>query len=409
MKSIFYFVDEIESTFVLNDILVIAGRYDRIYLFSIDPLENKVKLPANVVVFEAFINWKNFSPLRVLTGNVFSILGIYLNECLSTKKIINFKAAISILASNIFKASEVRRHIDEHGLSETIRTAPFYSFWFYDCIYLAWMKKKGMIGRAIARAHSGDLYEDHISIKDRVLLRNFQVRYLSMILPVSRIGTQYLQNKYKSAQKKIRTIYLGSEDPVMTNPFSTDSFVIVSCASLRHHKRIHRIAEALTHVNIPITWHHFGSENLDTDDPKIGEYVKWKDLLKAKQNVTYISHGYTDNQDLFEFYRTIPVNFFVSLSAAEGIPVSIMEATSFGIPVLSTDVGGCREIVTEQTGKLIPLETSVESIAGMLTALSSSDMNTKQFRQGVRKFWEQNFDRQHNYIELFKALDNQDN
>ena len=44
---------------------------------------------------------------------------------------------------------------------------------------------------------------------------------------------------------------------------------------------------------------------------------------------------------------------FINLSSSEGIPVSIMEAQSFGIPVIATNVGGSGEIVVSETGVLV--------------------------------------------------------
>lgn len=43
------------------------------------------------------------------------------------------------------------------------------------------------------------------------------------------------------------------------------------------------------------------------------------------------------------------------MSLSEGIPVSIMEAISFGIPIIATNVGGNAEIVNDETGVLIPV------------------------------------------------------
>jgi glycosyltransferase involved in cell wall biosynthesis len=399
---IFYFVDEIESTFVLNDLVKIAEKYETVYLFSIDKLDGKEKLPDNIQVIEEFIEWKNFSPFKILGKHFFSILGIYISESIALKRLLPFKSATATLGSNIFKANEVMRHIRQSSIPFSQST--FYSFWFYDCIYLAWLKKRGIIKFAVSRAHSGDLYEQHISITGKNLFRNFQFRYLNGVFPISNTGTVYLRNKYRFAESRIRTIFLGSKDPGTLNPYNDARLVMVSCASLRHHKRIHKIAEALFYMDIPVTWHHFGSENLHANDPKIAEYLARKADLKTKTNIEYIVHGYTSNEKLYEFYKTVPVNLFVSLSEAEGIPVSMMEAASFGIPILSTDVGGCKEIVNEQTGILIPLETEARDIAKIISTFRDSSKNTEAYRKNVRKFWENHFDEETNYKELFKQL-----
>lgn len=46
------------------------------------------------------------------------------------------------------------------------------------------------------------------------------------------------------------------------------------------------------------------------------------------------------NQLVYDFYRNNDVDVFVNLSESEGIPVSIIETISFGVPVVATDVGG---------------------------------------------------------------------
>jgi glycosyltransferase involved in cell wall biosynthesis len=279
-----------------------------------------------------------------------------------------------------------------------------YSFWFYDCIYLAWMRKKGWISKAVSRAHSGDLYEDHISIRNKILFRNFQFKNMDKIFPVSNMGTKYLQDRYLNFKNKIETIYLGSTDNGL-NPFNTDTvFTMVSCASFRHHKRIHKIAEMLQFVDFPLRWYHIGGERLDSDDPKIVEYKINKEKLKANQKIEFVPLGSMSNDDIFNFYKTQSINLFISLSAIEGIPVSIMEAISFGIPVLSTDVGGCKEIVTEETGILIPLETEIKEVARIITEFKESPKNSAEFRKGVRVFWEKYFNAEKNYKDLLNTI-----
>ena len=57
--------------------------------------------------------------------------------------------------------------------------------------------------------------------------------------------------------------------------------------------------------------------------------------------------GNVDNAALLEDYITENYYLFVNVSSSEGIPVSIMEASSVGIPCLATDVGGTGEIISD--------------------------------------------------------------
>lgn len=402
-SNIFYFVDDIETSFVIKDLHILAKEYGNIYLFSIEVLENKDNLPLNVHVIEDFMDWENYNKFKILFLNFFQILKIYLLESFKLRKVLSVKKSFALLCSNIFKSNEINRHINERQI-HVLTSDLFYSFWFYDCIYLAWIKMKNSDFNVVSRAHSGDLYEDHISIRDNLLFRNFQMNYLDAVFPISHMGKLYLINKYPFHKDKFKTIFLGSEDRKTLNQLNPEKFVIVSCASFRHHKRIHKIAESLLEVNFPITWYHFGNENLHISDPKIQEYINRKEQLKLNPNINYIPMGYIENKDILEFYTHNSVNLFISLSAAEGIPVSIMEAISFGIPVLSTDVGGCSEIVNNNTGLLIPLKTTCKEVANLIKDFKNSNKNTLQYRINVREFWINNFDENKNYTEFVKEI-----
>ena len=77
--------------------------------------------------------------------------------------------------------------------------------------------------------------------------------------------------------------------------------------------------------------------------------------------------GDLQEKDVFRTYLAGSINLFVSVSETEGLPVSIMEAISFGIPVMATDVGGCREIANAHTGVLISKDFDVKSVAEEIT------------------------------------------
>ena len=66
--------------------------------------------------------------------------------------------------------------------------------------------------------------------------------------------------------------------------------------------------------------------------------------------------GHYPNEELLRYYGSNHVDLFINTSSTEGVPVSIMEAQSFGIPVIATDTGGVKEVVTEGTGSLLPVD-----------------------------------------------------
>ena len=72
--------------------------------------------------------------------------------------------------------------------------------------------------------------------------------------------------------------------------------------------------------------------------------------------------------DMPAMYRTM--DLFVLPSHREGIPRACMEAAAMGLPIVATDIRGCREVVLDgQTGTLVPVRNAAalaEAIEQML-------------------------------------------
>ena len=81
-----------------------------------------------------------------------------------------------------------------------------------------------------------------------------------------------------------------------------------------------------------------------------------------------------------------------------------MEAISFGIPVLATDVGGTSEIVSGDTGWLIEKDFSVLSVVKVIES-NRPRFRDEVFRLGVRGFWKSNFEALKNYKEFINQFE----
>ena len=93
------------------------------------------------------------------------------------------------------------------------------------------------------------------------------------------------------------------------------------------------------------------------------------------------------------------MDLFINVSESEGIPVSIMEAMSSGIPVMATAVGGTPEILKHKVNGIELSENiNVEEIAGnIFTFLQYSMEEKQQFRQNAFKTWAENYNAEKNY------------
>ena len=103
-------------------------------------------------------------------------------------------------------------------------------------------------------------------------------------------------------------------------------------------------------------------------------------------------HGQTHHATIISFYKTHKVNLFINVSTTEGIPVSIMEAISFNIPVIATDVGATSEIINQnaKTGILVPAELDAMRLKKSIELFLKLYLNDSNFFE-PRVFWNANF------------------
>lgn len=276
-----------------------------------------------------------------------------------------------------------------------------YSFWFHDTALIAcWLKQKYSCQSAIARAHRYDLYHDRTRC-NYLPCRYYQLSCLDTVIPCSEDGTLYLKKTYPAFTEKIRTGYLGTcWLPDMSSENRGASFKIVSCSAVTDVKRVSLLAKALMLLDargFEIEWAHYG------DGPKLAEV---KEIAKHFNKISSCFVGNIANKQLLREYRENHFDLFINVSASEGLPISIMEASGHGIPVLATDVGGTHEIVSDGfNGMLIPEQSSAEDIAAsILQFLNMNDEDYSLMRAAARKQWKTRFQTNCNARILIDAL-----
>ena len=173
---------------------------------------------------------------------------------------------------------------------------------------------------------------------------------------------------------------------------------IASCSGIHRLKRLDLIIDSLAEVSdaIKLNWVHFGD---GSDYNLILDYAKKK---LVKNNIAFTFKGQLSNSDILKYYQDNHVDIFINTSDYEGIPVSIMEAMSFGIPCIARNVGGNSEIVVNQiSGKLIPKEATSNLIADVIENFYFLKINDVQNYQALRfstyNYWKDNFNAIDNY------------
>ena len=79
------------------------------------------------------------------------------------------------------------------------------------------------------------------------------------------------------------------------------------------------------------------------------------------------------------------MDIFVLPSHREGFPLTLMEAASMGLPVVATDIRGCRQIVDDgATGLLVPGGDPV-ALAGAIERLATDPAERRRFGAAARR------------------------
>jgi glycosyltransferase involved in cell wall biosynthesis len=354
-----------------GELAITASRFRRIFIVPSCPGEVARDLPPNAVVADVGwgAGWSRSEKLRMVTSTpALKVLSTTLRQA-GNWRAYGFapRSYLDILAINILKARSLASLIT----SEQLRNALFYDYWFENStLAIALLRRAGTIRCAVARAHRFDVFDSSWAGPGRVPFREFKVKHLDAIFPVSDDATHYMRSELDRhrgglarERDKIRTARLGVPLPHQFPPVGDGRPLVVSCAALLERKRVHRIPEVLGACNIPLHWVHFG------DGPERSRVEAAAASLPS--TVEWELRGQVDNEVVRSYYATHRVAALLSLSTSEGVPVSMMEAQSFGIPVVALAVGGIPELVVDGSGLLLAPDASTAEVARAVTEATS--------------------------------------
>jgi glycosyltransferase involved in cell wall biosynthesis len=113
--------------------------------------------------------------------------------------------------------------------------------------------------------------------------------------------------------------------------------------------------------------------------------------------------GFVSDEDLPIYYNAADI-FVLPSNSGEGLPLVALEAMACALPVIATDVGGVREILTEDYGKLVP-PNQPELLAKAILDFAAVDFSSrkKELRAMMEEkySWDRNVER---LVEIYEEL-----
>jgi len=258
----------------------------------------------------------------------------------------------------------------------------WYSYWSDEAAYmLATWRTEKRIQIAISRLHSFDIY---VSRHPHSYLpyRPFIAEKLNAIVCISQHGQHYLQNRHATGRDVFKVSYLGVKNAASLKMDARSPLKLLSLSNIVPIKNIEAIVKALElWEGAPLHWHHIGG---GINDPYELQIVRLAhDLLGRKANVAFTFHGFIPPSDVMQKIGELKPHVLINSSHFEGIPVSMMEVASLGIPIIGPHVCGVPEIV--QNGENGFTFQPVDSDQLLASLVDFANLNNEEYETMCRR------------------------
>lgn len=393
------------ETFLEAELPILSEQFDEIQIIceNIDDPQTRAT-PENVVI-------KRLRPQLNSWQKISAIGKLYQKDIIQELRYIykyqkpqDYIPCLKVLLDSVQQAQQVSNYLEkvikEH-LDKNHKLI-FYSYWLNNsALALTNIKKKYPEITCVSRAHRWDIYYDfhqppYLPLKPQI------IKKIDRVYSISEDGQSYLKNLIESSKKadiaisRLGVINANDLNLEEAEVAEDNMLWIVSCSAVIERKRIHLILEALEYLpkSTKILWQHIG------DGPLLESLkAKAKEIKAENENITIEFLGYKPNSETLEYYKQHPIDLFINTSESEGIPVSIMEAMSFGIPCVGTKVGGVGEIIrTGKNGFLLPANPNASEVAYPLSRYNSFSREQKNIlRKNAYKTWVEEYNARKSY------------
>lgn len=318
------------------------------------------------------------------------------------KAIIKTFFASWAIGSSFRKAFSVFLKSEEIDPNETT----IYTYWLNNHAVGAAMLKKDFPGlKIVSRAHGWDCFYEVNKLK-YLPLRPYLFNEFDAISFVSKKGLNYSISKIPGIDpKKLRNDYLGLESIFSVPKEKKSHLHLVSIAVIIPIKRIENIAKALALFEFEkIHWTHIGYEG-STDKVTIKLI---EEILYNHPSVEYNITGEWNKMQIYDFLQNGKADLLISVSSSEGLPVSMMEAQAFGIPIISTNVGGTSEIVEDGiNGIMLSSDPTIDQIKeAILTYVNIPEEDYKKQSKASIEVYKEKFMGTKNFQKFAEYLGN---
>jgi len=394
-----------EHTFISPEIHYLAEKIQKIIVVPRTCKGKRLPLPPNVEVDDRYADFlrRNSGPLKII--EIAFSLHCFFQEIRKHPSILLYPSKILKLILFSGRAELTRRWVTNLIKTQYIdmNHCILYSYWFdHVAAGLAMIKQEFPATKIVSRAHGYDIYEEHY-YPYYWPYRRETADVLDTLFFASEAGKKYFSERYPEYLSKLETAHMGVKDSeFITKPSGDGIFRIVSCSYIVVVKRLNLLMDGIATAarlrpEQKFEWIHFG-------DGKGRKSLNKKITQNFPSNAQSRFFGHVPNDEIMQYYKDNPVDVFVNVSKTEGVPVSIQEAISCGIPIIATSVGGNPEIVSEKNGILLAPNPKPEEIAAALLKIWDNPMLAAKMRTESRQIWQSSYNAEVNFRAFAERL-----
>lgn len=213
---------------------------------------------------------------------------------------------------------------------------------------------------------------------------------LCRVVAVSKQIEQVTKKNWSNAV--VKAIYLGVDSIINDRKFarkelgvSDDTIVVTTVSNFNKVKGLDILCNAIKYL---------------VDNDKIGNSVVYivgqpeKDVIELNELIRQLSiESYIKMEGI---KNNIPIylnasDIYVQASRHEGLPIALMEATSVGLPIVASDVGGIPEVAQEnKNALLVPSEDPKQLAIALEKMIFDSKLRSEYGQQSI-KIYEESF------------------
>jgi len=221
-------------------------------------------------------------------------------------------------------------------------------------------------------SHANDIFQRGWLLKEKIERSKFFVT-------ISEFNKTYLSSLAPQVKDKIKVIYCGVDITKFTYRESVDNsvFTFGFLARLVEKKGVEYLIKACQQLK---TEHPNFKVEIVGDGPLTDSLKALTTELNLNSHISFL--GQMPNNQVSNWLKKLNAFVLPSVKDAngdmDGIPVSLMEAMASGVPVISTDLSGIKELVIDQKTGFLATPACEKDLANKMTNILTAEQSQQQ-------------------------------